>query len=133
MLAAWCLPRRRNSVETLGAALVMAANGSGHKTIAARLDRPEPTVRNWLRRARAGAERLRRAGVVTTHELDWSRGPTGMRTLAPGDETCVFAPGRQVHEICELCHLSPVPDGPVRLKRFDPVLLLEQQQGLADA
>jgi transposase len=70
VLVAWCLPRRRDSVETVGAALVMAANGSGHRTIAAKLERPESTVRNWLRRARAGAERLRRAGVVAAHELD---------------------------------------------------------------
>ena len=55
VLVAWCLPRRRDSVETVGAALVMAANGSGHRTIAAKLERPESTVRNWLRRARAGA------------------------------------------------------------------------------
>jgi hypothetical protein len=58
---------------------------------------------------------------------------TGVGTLAPGDETCVFTPGGQVHEICELCHLSPVTDGPVRLERFDPVLFLEQQQGLSYA
>ena len=51
--------------------------------------------------------------------------------LAPGDEPCVFAPGGQVHEICELCHLSPVTDGPVRLDGFDPVLFLERQQGLS--
>jgi len=75
VLVAWCLPRRRDSVKTVGAALVMAANGSGHRTIAAKLERPESTVRNWLRRARAGAERLRRAGVVAAHELDCSRGP----------------------------------------------------------
>jgi hypothetical protein len=75
VLAAWSLPRRRDSVETVGAALVMAADGSGHRTIAARLDRPESTVRNWLRRARAAAERLRRTGVVATHELGSSHGP----------------------------------------------------------
>src|ERR1017187_4866039 len=56
---------------------------------------------------------------------------TGVRALAPGDEPCVFAPGGQVHEICELCHLSPVTDGPVHLDGFDPVLFLEQQQGLS--
>src|ERR1039457_2625466 len=56
---------------------------------------------------------------------------TGVRALAPGDEHCVFAPGGQVHEICELCHLSPVTDGPVHLDGFDPVLFLEQKQGLS--
>ncbi len=51
----------------------------------------------------------------------------GVRMLAPGDETCIFAPGRQVHEICELCHLSPSRTVPSA-----SVLLLEQQQGLPD-
>jgi len=54
-----------------------------------------------------------------------------MRMFAPADEPCVFTPGRQVHEICELCHLSPVTDGPVRLDGFDPVLFLERQQGFS--
>ena len=56
---------------------------------------------------------------------------TGVRTFAPADEPCVFTPGGQVHEICELCHPCPVPVGPVRLDGFDPVLFLEQQQGLS--
>src|ERR1035441_6375568 len=57
----------------------------------------------------------------------------GVRMLAPGDETCVFAPGRQVHEICELCHPCALADGPVRFERFDPVLLLVRQQGFSHA
>src|ERR1017187_10707749 len=57
----------------------------------------------------------------------------GVRTLAPADEPCVFAPGRQVHEIGELGHPCAVTDGPVRLERSDPVLLLKQQQGFPDA
>src|SRR5271165_6771006 len=54
-----------------------------------------------------------------------------MRTLAPGDEPCVLTPGGQVHEICELCHLSSVTDGPAHLDGFAPVLFLERQQGLS--
>ena len=54
-----------------------------------------------------------------------------MRALAPADESCVFTPGGQVHEIGELCHPCSVPVGPVRLERFGPVLFLEQQQGLS--
>ena len=52
VLPAECLPRRRDSVESIGAALLMATNGRGHRTIVAELDLPASTVRNWLRRAR---------------------------------------------------------------------------------
>src|SRR5208282_2049841 len=56
---------------------------------------------------------------------------TGVRTFAPADKPCVFTPGGQVHEICELCHPCTVPVGPVRLEGVDPVLFLEQQQGFS--
>jgi hypothetical protein len=82
LLPAWSLPRRRDSVETVGAALVMAVEGRGHRTIAAELDRPESTVRNWLRRARMGAERLRQAGVVAAHDLEPGHGPMKPRATA---------------------------------------------------
>src|ERR1035441_6841702 len=39
---------------------------------------------------------------------------TWVRTFAPADKPCVFTPGGQVHEICELCHPCSVPVGPVR-------------------
>src|ERR1035441_4694462 len=58
---------------------------------------------------------------------------SGVRMLAPADEPCVFTPDRQVLEIGELCHPCALADGPVRLDGFDPVLLLEQQQGLSHA
>jgi len=38
-LPAWCLPRPRDSAETVGHALLKAAKGSGHRTIAAELGR----------------------------------------------------------------------------------------------
>jgi len=78
-LPAWCLPRPRDSAETVGHALLKAAKGSGHRTIAAELGRPESTVRNWLRRARRRAEWLRTAGVLAFHEIEFDPGPMRVR------------------------------------------------------
>lgn len=43
--------------------LLAAADGSGHRAIAAQLDRPAGTVRGWLRRARVNAEAVRVAAL----------------------------------------------------------------------
>jgi hypothetical protein len=72
LLPAFCVPRRRDSAEVIGTALLAKAQGDGHRTIAARLDRPPGTVRGWLR---AGA---RRADALTLCGVRW--------TVALGDE-----------------------------------------------
>lgn len=43
--------RRADTTEVIGQALLHNANGLGYRSIAARLRRPESTVRRWLRRA----------------------------------------------------------------------------------
>jgi hypothetical protein len=53
------LSRRADEAEVIGAGLVFAATGWGHRRIADRLGRPAATVRGWLRRVRARAEALR--------------------------------------------------------------------------
>lgn len=71
LVPAWCLPRRADSAEVIGAALVAKARGQGHRTIARELDRPASTVRRWLRGVRGDqVEWLRRQGVQRTVELD---------------------------------------------------------------
>jgi hypothetical protein len=50
-------------LEVIGSALLAAADGVGHRTIAARLDRPPGTVRGWLRAASRHADALTRCGV----------------------------------------------------------------------
>lgn len=42
--------RRADTTEVIGNALIHKANGLGFRRIAARIDRPESTVRRWLRR-----------------------------------------------------------------------------------
>jgi hypothetical protein len=57
LLPSWCVPRRADDAETIGTALLHAAQGRGHRPIAAMLGRPLSTVRSWLRAARSNATR----------------------------------------------------------------------------
>ena len=59
LLPAWCLLRRADAGEVIGAALRAAAAGGGHRTIAVLLGRPPSTVRGWLRRFAGRAEEVR--------------------------------------------------------------------------
>ena len=59
LLPAWCVPGRCDDAETIGSALLAAAQGQGHRPIAAKLGRPATTVRGWLRAARGHIETLR--------------------------------------------------------------------------
>jgi hypothetical protein len=59
LLPAWCVPGRCDDAETIGVALLAAAQGQGHRVIAAGLGRPASTVRGWLRAFRSQADALR--------------------------------------------------------------------------
>lgn len=59
LLPAWCLLRRADAGEVIGAALAAAAAGGGHRKIARVLGRPASTVRGWLRRFAGRAEPVR--------------------------------------------------------------------------
>jgi hypothetical protein len=63
LLPAWCVPRRGYDVEVVGAALLAAADGVGHRRVAAGVDVPAGTVRGWLRAVRAGAPALTACAV----------------------------------------------------------------------
>jgi hypothetical protein len=81
LLPAWAVPRRRDSAEVIGAALLDNARGVGHRRIAARLGRPPGTVRGWLRTFAARAEQItasarRWTRAVDAHALDQIR-PSG--------------------------------------------------------
>lgn len=82
MLANWSLPRRRDTVEVIGAALTAHAAGAGHRPIARLLGVPASTVRGWLRRVRVHGEALRVLGTVVAHDFDPELAPirpTGSR------------------------------------------------------
>jgi len=69
LLPAFCVPRRRDGVEVIGLALLAAAGGEGHRTIAARLDRPPGTVRGWLRAFARRSDLIRGCAVSWTVDL----------------------------------------------------------------
>src|SRR6266542_3415927 len=71
LLPGWCLPRRADAAEVIGAALLAHATGAGHRAIAAKLRRPQATVRRWLRAAGAQhTQWLRTRGIQAAARLD---------------------------------------------------------------
>jgi hypothetical protein len=70
LLPVGVLGRRADAVAVIGAALVSAAAGWGHRRVAERLGRPAATVRGWLRRFRARAGPLREAFTALLCALD---------------------------------------------------------------
>ena len=75
LLAVWCLSRRADGAEVIGAALLAKAAGLGHRPIAARLERAASTVRGWLRAFASNAERARALFTGLLVELDPLSGP----------------------------------------------------------
>lgn len=71
-MPSFVLPRRWDTVTTLGRAAGLAASGLGHRRIAASLARPETTVRGWLRRLRSIAVPLTSALLARAVGLGWS-------------------------------------------------------------
>jgi hypothetical protein len=61
--------RRADSAAVIGAALVGRAAGLGHRRIATGLAAASSTVRGWLRRFGAHAERIRAAFTVLARDL----------------------------------------------------------------
>jgi hypothetical protein len=94
LLAAVVLPRRADRVEVVGAALLAAADGVGHRPIAAALGVPPDTVRGWLRRARERAGWLRALAMRRAFELDPTLGPVTPRRSPLAD--AIEALGRAV-------------------------------------
>ena len=81
LLPGWCLPRRADAADVVGAALLAHAGGAGHRTIAAELGRPPATVRRWLRAAGGQhTEWLRIRGAQAAARLDWEKTLTGVFT-----------------------------------------------------
>jgi len=71
LLAADTLPRRRDVVAVIGAALVARARGLSYRRVAAGVAGVTvSTVRGWLRRFAANAEEVRVLFTVLAHDLD---------------------------------------------------------------
>src|SRR5947207_13837724 len=70
LLPTWSVPRRRDSAEVIGHALLAKAQGEGHRKIATRLNRPPGTVRGWLRAFARRAEAIASCARRWTHAID---------------------------------------------------------------
>ena len=68
LLPAWSVPRRRDSAEVVGEALL--AKAAGHRRIAAQLGRPAGTVRGWLRAFARRAEAVGSCARRWAHAID---------------------------------------------------------------
>jgi hypothetical protein len=77
LLPAWCVPRCGYGVEVVGAALLAAAEGDGHRRAAACVHAPAGTVRGWLRAVRAGAPALTACAVELARATGASAFPPG--------------------------------------------------------
>jgi hypothetical protein len=93
VLAAGVLPHRGYGLDVIGAALLGAARGNGHRVLAARLKVPTATVRSWLRRARTNSEALRQLGVQTVVALAPELLPTRVGPTRLGEAIAALAAG----------------------------------------
>ncbi len=63
-------PRRPDTVETVGAALLAAVNGHGYRHIAEQFQIPATTVRGWLQPARANSDTIGTNATIAGHALN---------------------------------------------------------------
>jgi transposase-like protein len=84
VLDAGLLARRGYTARFVGVALVGAARGQGHRTVAAELGAPEATVRGWIRRASRSAGLLRATGIRAVVALDQDALPTRVQPTELG-------------------------------------------------
>jgi len=85
LLPAVFVARRADSAQVILAALLAKAGGRGHRSIAAELALPPGTVRGWLRRSGANAERVRSQSMRFAVEADPLLGPIEPSGTVLGD------------------------------------------------
>lgn len=83
-------PHRLDTVETVGQALLAACDGLGYRAVAAVVDRPATTVRDWLRRARANAETVRANALRAFHRFEANPGRINHQGSAFRDMVFVY-------------------------------------------
>ena len=84
LLPAACIPRRAYSAGVIGAALLGNAGGLGHRKVAAHLQVPAATVRDWLRGLARGTAWLTAQAVIAAAGADVL--PGGSPSGRPGGE-----------------------------------------------
>lgn len=76
------LPWGWDGLEVVGRVIELAAEGWGHRRIAAAVRRPVETVRGWLRRVRRRADELSRRLLAVAAAWGWSEWETPVAGLA---------------------------------------------------
>lgn len=84
LLPASVLLRRADAVTVIGAGLLAKASGWGHRRVADLVERPASTVRGWLRRIGAVADRVLAVLVGVAAELGTEFVPPAPAEVAPG-------------------------------------------------
>jgi hypothetical protein len=87
------LSRRADGVEVIGAALLARARGWGYRRVAARVGRPTSTVRGWLARMAANAERICAVFTRLVHELEADPAPVAPAGSAFADAVAAVGAG----------------------------------------
>ena len=84
LLPASVLLRRADAVTVIGAGLLAKASGWGHRRVADLVEWPASTVRGWLRRIGAVADRVLAVLVGVAAELGTEFVPPAPAEVAPG-------------------------------------------------
>jgi hypothetical protein len=108
LLPAGLVAGRSYPLGVIGAALVAASRGKGHRAVATELGVPAATVRSWARRAHANAERLYQYGVRTVVALEPALLPTTPRASRLGEALEVLS-AAAVAVTRRFCAGQPVP------------------------
>jgi len=87
------LARRADGVEVIGAALLARARGWGYRRMAALVGRPVSTVRGWVGRVAANAERIFLAFMGLVHELEVDPAPVTPTGSVLGDAVAAVGAG----------------------------------------
>lgn len=110
-------PGRSDSSTTVLAALLAASSGLGHRPVAELVGLPHTTVRDWLRRSHANAERVWRYAARWVIDLESSDAPFLSLAAAPltlaldsvGHATAAWT--RRFGPVAERWHLAVVLTG----------------------
>jgi hypothetical protein len=106
LASARTLPQRPDTAATVGAALLAASSGLGHRRVANQLGLPATTVRGWLRRAQVNAQEIWSTATRRALELDPMADP-----FTAGGHPLVAAIGAVGQAIAAYVHrLGPVTD-----------------------
>lgn len=103
LVPATSYPRRPDTVETFGEAVLAAVRGVGYRRAADEIGLPATTVWGWLQRARANSKTVRVNATIAAHALDPMLAPIQPKGTRSGPST--VAPREVRHLMAEVVFL----------------------------